>query len=154
MTGDVSHCSSPARISPQQSHNEDALLGLFIGLSVIACLIVSLILVILVILLKRTAAKNTGTKRSIATLQRKLFGRKNSQADEDPLPVVLLSYKADYDESLPAILQGLFFIDVTDVTFQRVNVLKSAPKTFVLIVFPRQFLTDQSAFEFLLMFCY
>ena len=113
MTGDVSHCSSPARISPQQSHNEDALLGLFIGLSVIACLIVSLILVILVILLKRTAAKNTETRSrnrrrvsGIATLQRKLFGRKNSQT-EDPLPVVLLSYKADYDETLP--LQGLFY---------------------------------------------
>lgn len=115
MTGDVSHCSSTAATArtPAQSHNEDALLGLFIGLSVIACLIVSLILVILVILLKRTAAKNTGSKRTkrreggIATLQRKLFGRKNSQADEDPLPVVLLSYKADYDETLP-VVQGLF----------------------------------------------
>ena len=110
LTGNVSHCSSADTATPQ---DEDALLGLFIGLSVIACLIVSLILVILVILLKRTAAKNTETRSrnrrrlsGIATLQRKLFGRKNSQT-EDPLPVVLLSYKADYDETLP--LQGLFY---------------------------------------------
>ena len=83
----------------------------------IACLIVSLILVILVVLLKRTAAKNSsspskaraqakGGGSGIATLQKRLFGRKNSQADDDPLPVVLLSYKADYDETLP--VQGFF----------------------------------------------
>ena len=39
----------------------------------------------------------------IVTLQKRLFGRKNIQ--NDPLPVVLLSYKADYDEILPP-LQG------------------------------------------------
>ena len=47
----------------------------------------------------RTKEEESGT----ATLQKRLFGRKNSQ--NDPLPVVLLSYKADYDEILP---QGLF----------------------------------------------
>ena len=46
----------------------------------------------------RTKEEESGT----ATLQKRLFGRKNSQ--NDPLPVVLLSYKADYDEILP---QGL-----------------------------------------------
>ena len=46
----------------------------------------------------RTKEKDSG----IVTLQKRLFGRKNSQ--NDPLPVVLLSYKADYDEILP---QGL-----------------------------------------------
>ena len=77
----------------------------------IAFAVVSLILVILVILLRRTATATRGGRTTtsestsgIATLQKRLFGRKNSQR-EDPLPVVLLSYKADYDEMLP--LQGL-----------------------------------------------
>jgi hypothetical protein len=77
-------------------------MGLFIGLAVIALIIVTLILIILIVLLKRTAkaaAKSGGKKvAGIGTMQKRLFGRKNSQL-EDPLPVVLLSYKADYDET-------------------------------------------------------
>ena len=61
-------------------------------------------LVILVILLKRTTAetrekmREKPAEKGLATLQKRLFGKTNK---EDPLPVVLLSYKADYDEMLP-----------------------------------------------------
>ena len=140
---------------------EETLLGIFIGLAVIAFVIVILIIVNLIVLLKRTKIaksqkkvgiksipiylyrksklqytylltylfffdemivlrlnakkltwflpilknfpSSTSSSTGIATLQKRLFGRKNSQ--EDPLPVVLLSYKADYDETLP--IQGI-----------------------------------------------
>ena len=104
--GDVGHCNAI---------KEETLLGIFIGLAVIAFAIVLLIIINLIVLLKRTkngrSRRKKGKKKSsstasssgIATLQKRLFGRKNSNT-EDPLPVVLLSYKADYDETLP--IQG------------------------------------------------
>ena len=105
--GDVGHCNAI---------KEETLLGIFIGLAVIAFAIVLLIIINLIVLLKRTKngrnRRKKGKKTSysatasslgIATLQKRLFGRKNSNT-EDPLPVVLLSYKADYDETLP--IQG------------------------------------------------
>ena len=82
----------------------------------IAFAIVLLIIINLIVLLKRTkngrsrrkkgkktSSSATASSSGIATLQKRLFGRKNSNT-EDPLPVVLLSYKADYDETLP--IQG------------------------------------------------
>ena len=54
-------------------------------------------------------SSSTSSSTGIATLQKRLFGRKNSQ--EDPLPVVLLSYKADYDETLP--IQGSIKIAIS-----------------------------------------
>ena len=47
----------------------------------------------------RCIFRNREEESGIVTMQKRLFGRKNSQ--NDPLPVVLLSYKADYDEILP-----------------------------------------------------
>ena len=37
-------------------------------------------------------------------MQKRMFGKAKKSSTEDPLPVVLLSYKADYDELLP--IQG------------------------------------------------
>ena len=99
-SSDVGHC---------HAIKEETLLGIFIGLAVIAFAIVVLIIINLIVLLKRTkkgkkkSSLTAASTSGIATLQKRLFGRKNSNT-EDPLPVVLLSYKADYDETLP--IQG------------------------------------------------
>lgn len=104
FAGPVKQCFHP---------DEETLWTWLIVLSIFACVIVTLILAASTFVLSKTikqfnmqrrksVAKSTST--GISTMQKRMFGKAKKSSTEDPLPVVLLSYKADYDELLP--IQG------------------------------------------------